>query len=475
MVGRPLKQVAVVALLATSFPDKSIATNYAHPRDLALATEGRSLIEGFETYQETAIRVLDYCIDTLAEIKQVEDTPLLEYHISHQSCGEDDDRNITTVTVMGDTCAVGANCTSELSEVIATVGFSCNDVITQRECNLLHHCESDNDCRDFRTWCRPTKNRLVSTKSECVPYREIGESCFGFGIENFQGQYCRPGLKCVGQDWDKFDASGICAPIKSPCQDDNDCIDLGGRLGIGSHWCRPTDTAGLSSECVPYSFEGENCTGLVPEFAQRRCAPNMSCKNTNPGSADAGGVCQQSESENEETLPFQGRPHSSCPDIGDRCITTQSWNECFVLESMGCQEIVAIESTCPRKFECDDGIDFVVLPDENVPEYSIAVMVIGATCIFVALLLVAYYALKDKTKEDTDKKYVTDDSDNDNESGSEDGDHEDVEFGSLPWPYSNPIFFPKRVKPVRSSRPAGISRQVRRSSPQERSAGPVSL
>ena len=451
MMIHPTLKVAVVVLLTTSLSHTSSASEISSRREDAAAavasstsatstTRSRELFYDNKallkerTHTEKAKYLLDYCLTKLMSIKNVNERSLA-YHVSHKSCGGDgliDRRNTTTVTMM------------ERSEVIGTVTFSCNDVLVQRECHILPHCQSNTDCELGRTWCRPTKNRLVaSQKNECVPYREIGETCYGFGIENFNGVYCRPGLNCDGQDWNTLDASGICLRLNSPCKNDEDCTSGGDDDGfhhIGSRWCRPTDATGSSSECVSYQFEGEQCTGLVPTFAQQRCAPNMECKNTNSASnaADAGGTCEsianlddeqgQQKEDNDETL-------SSCPDIGgdsssNNCITTQSREDCIMLQSMGCQEIIAIESSCPIQYECvDDSFDTnssIISPEyTKLPLFSIAAIIIGAISLSTAIMLLLHFSdTADKTDDENSaaKKSSTDLSESNESSSGEDED-----------------------------------------------------
>ena len=476
----PLKVVVVVILLTTAFSNASSSANDLSNRQKdaaaaatgvgATATTSRHLVYDNKallnerTHTEMAKYSLDYCLNKLVSIKPTVNVDLnLAYHVSYQSCGGGengtyniDRRNVTTVTILME---------DELSSEeikIGTVTFSCHDVLLQRECHILPNCQYNADCDDEyngrRTWCRQTtkKNRFVvvnnqqktTSGGECVPYQEIGDVCYGFGIENFNGLYCRPGLKCDGQDWNTFDAAGICLPLNSPCKKDEDCMtegkddeDNGFHHSIGSRWCRPTDATGSSSECVAYQLEGEECTGLVPTFAQQRCAPpNMACKSTDPASNadDAGGTCQsiqpldaEQEEKNEDDDTNDSSQQYSCPDAGvsSNCITTQSQEDCIMLQSMGCQEIVAIQSTCPVQYECvDDNFDTNSImtsnEDSKLPRFSIAAVIIGAMSFSTAIMLLLHFSnTSDKTDDEhsAGKKSSTDLSES-NESSSGDDD-----------------------------------------------------
>ncbi len=118
---------------------------------------------------------------------------------------------------------------------------------------------------ECRAGCRQPDECL--SNDECA----TGEACLDNGVRCVRAPCLVNYNTCQAMD----DGS---------CNDDSDCSE---------GWCRATDHTFTSKECVPFSVEGESCSGFAPPQYINRCEPGLSCV-FRPFVADAPGTCRVS-------------------------------------------------------------------------------------------------------------------------------------------------------------------------------------
>ena len=121
----------------------------------------------------------------------------------------------------------------------------------------------------------------------CLPCP--GGNCGNGPIQcgGFAGLQCPDTMICID------DPSDACDPMSGGA----DCMGLCAEsCEVGSdqcgteQWCRETENSRVAV-CVDFAQDGEDCGGFRPAFAQKRCAPDLSCASINQMIPDLPGVC----------------------------------------------------------------------------------------------------------------------------------------------------------------------------------------